>query len=262
MIADNIELLLNPHKETSKPVAQENIVIKEKILETGNPIIETTDWISYQNNWYGFELKYPPNWGKPTSKSVAGGVKWEYRYQFQREKNNAEDFHFGFDVVVYNVKKVKELLNTEEYPTLKSEELKLQEACDKISGHLEENQNYPAEKIHIPPNDNCYNPAFFYSLTRNEYIYNIVPTRKDSTEAINPEEISKDFPEFIVVISTLNLTDIKRPKIQTKINAPIPVAAINVGGRLVCAKKNDHPGYSHKGKGKHLDMECCLDPDA
>jgi hypothetical protein len=30
---------------------------------------------------------------------------------------------------------------------------------------------------------------------------------------------------------------------------------------MVCAKKNDKPGKSNKGKSKHLDMECCLDPD-
>jgi hypothetical protein len=32
-------------------------------------------------------------------------------------------------------------------------------------------------------------------------------------------------------------------------------------GRRVCNHKNDHPSKSNKGKGKHLDMECCLDPD-
>lgn len=32
-------------------------------------------------------------------------------------------------------------------------------------------------------------------------------------------------------------------------------------GRKVCDKKNDHPGKSKQNKGKHMDMECCLDPD-
>jgi len=32
-------------------------------------------------------------------------------------------------------------------------------------------------------------------------------------------------------------------------------------GRRVCNKSNDKPSKSDKGKGKHMDMECCLDPD-
>jgi hypothetical protein len=32
-------------------------------------------------------------------------------------------------------------------------------------------------------------------------------------------------------------------------------------GRKVCGTKNDKPSKSNKNKGKHLDMECCLDPD-
>ncbi len=32
-------------------------------------------------------------------------------------------------------------------------------------------------------------------------------------------------------------------------------------GRMVCNKKNDHPGKSDQNKKKHMDMECCLDPD-
>lgn len=44
--------------------------------------------------------------------------------------------------------------------------------------------------------------------------------------------------------------------------APLPVSAIRVNGKLVCAKKNDKPSVS-KGNnhGIHWDKECCLDPD-
>jgi hypothetical protein len=44
--------------------------------------------------------------------------------------------------------------------------------------------------------------------------------------------------------------------------APSPVSAINVNGRLVCAKKNDTPRVSKENNnGMHWDRECCLDPD-
>lgn len=48
---------------------------------------------------------------------------------------------------------------------------------------------------------------------------------------------------------------------KPKITAPKPVSFRVVGGKMVCAKKNDKPRKSKQHKGKHLDMECCLDPD-
>lgn len=44
-------------------------------------------------------------------------------------------------------------------------------------------------------------------------------------------------------------------------SARLPADFKVVAGRRVCGKSNDHPGKSNKGKGKHMDMECCLDPD-
>lgn len=46
------------------------------------------------------------------------------------------------------------------------------------------------------------------------------------------------------------------------IKAPMPyVYKVDSLGRRVCNKKNDHPGKSKQNKKKHMDMECCLDPD-
>jgi len=113
--------------------------------------------------------------------------------------------------------------------------------------------------------DNCYNPAFFYTLTRDDYIYNIVPIlRWEEEKTIQPKkEIIDGFPEFISMASTFGLIDIKRPKAISKpaISAPMPVwYKKDAAGRFVCAKKNDKPSKSKKNKKKHLDMECCLDP--
>ncbi|HLM83994.1 MAG TPA: hypothetical protein VK254_02155 [Candidatus Bathyarchaeia archaeon] len=34
-----------------------------------------------------------------------------------------------------------------------------------------------------------------------------------------------------------------------------------VHGRKVCRKSHSHPSYSKKGKGNHVDEDCCPDPD-
>ncbi len=49
--------------------------------------------------------------------------------------------------------------------------------------------------------------------------------------------------------------------VRPVISAPYPNSYKKVNGRLICAKKNDHPEKSKKNKKKHMDMECCLDPD-
>lgn len=52
-----------------------------------------------------------------------------------------------------------------------------------------------------------------------------------------------------------------RPVVRPVVAAPYPKSYKKVDGRLVCAKKNDHPSKSKKNKKGHMDMECCLDPD-
>ena len=230
------------------------------------PEIDIADWKAYNNPYYGFEMKYPSDWKKPTAKSPPKGVKWQYRYLFRKSKADENSPYVGFDVVIYNVQKVKEISDTDEFPELKNQEQEPNDTCSLIEGHLFENPNYPAEEIYIPPNDDCYNTDFFYSLTRDEFIYNFIPIIKEGTDSpANPKEgVTKDFPEFFGAASSIDLIDIVRPKpkpLAPKITAPQPVSAIRVGGRLVCAKKNDHPSYSDKTSHKHLDMECCLDPD-
>jgi len=259
--------------------------------------MDMSSWKKYQNLWYGFELKYPESWEKPKERGAPADADWEYRYEFRKKdpgkmenscaeslkqldipgwqlkylfyKKGAEENNpfSGFNMIIYDVEKIKELTNTDEFPAVKNEELKAAGACDQIEGHLWENENYPAEKIHILSDDNCYNSVFFYSLTREKYIYNVVPVLKENLEisADLEKEAIDNFPEFFSIASSFNLVDIKRPKPvlpKPRITPPKPAAAAkNSAGRMVCAKKNDHPGKSNKNKSKHLDMECCLDPD-
>lgn len=269
LLINHRELSLKPTSKISEP---ESGIITERAVqienEAENPTVDTTDWKLYQTQWYGFEIKYPDDWKKPIPKGAVSGAKWEYRYQFRKSVSEENNPYVGFDVVVYNVNKIKELSNTDEFPTVKNEELKNQGICQEIEGHLAENEEYPAEQIYIDFTDDCYNPAYFYTLTRDQYIYNIVPMLAGEEEkTIQTErEIIQNLPEFISASSTFNLIDIKRPKpapAKPKITAPKPIATTkrDAQGRMVCAKKNDHPAKSDKNKKKHLDMECCLDPD-
>jgi len=101
-------------------------------------------------------------------------------------------------------------------------------------------------------------------------LYDIIPVAKDGAEAPEnfEQDVSKNFPEYKEVVSSLKFIPISRPAAKKaapakpRITAPRPVSAKVVNGQLVCAKKNDKPGKSQNGnKPGHMDMECCLDPD-
>ena len=271
------------------------LVTNDDEAEIGKIKTDMGNWKKYPNLWYGFELLYPENWEKPIVQNSPIGADWESRYLFRKKepaeniclenkkpvaianwqwkylfyKKDAEENnpYSGFDVIIYDVEKVKELTNTDELAAVKNEKLQDSTICDQIEGHLTENENYPAEKIHILSDDNCYNSVFFYSLIRERYIYNIVPVLKENSEVSMDleKEAMNNFPEFFSIASSFNLIDIVRPKPippKPRITAPKPIATTKmVNGMRACAKKNDKPSKSDKSKGKHLDMECCLDPD-
>jgi len=242
------------------------------VLDIKNQI-DTQDWILYKNDWYGFELKYPEYLNKPMAKKPTGEEKWEQKIVFSFKNNSDENTFEGFEVLIYDTSKIKELTETDDFPKLKNPELISEKSCFTINNHLLGGDDYSAKKIYIPANDNCYEKVLFFTNNRDKYIYNIIPTiKKGKTEEKigiikDPQqELIENMPEFFVVVSTWRLIDIYRPKpkpiiVKPKITAPMPVSYKKVNGLRVCAKKNDKPGKSKQGKGKHMDMECCLDPD-
>ena len=257
-------LVINFSQPSYKQPEIENIAPAE-IPKLETPVLDTSGWKTYRNDWYGFELKYPEIWDKPLSRNAAKGSKWEYRYEFRRKEAGEKNVPSGFDVVIYSVGKIKELSSTDEFPSFKYE-MNENEICRFITGHMEGKENFSAEEILISPSDKCHNPAFFYSLTRDEYVYNVIAVSQENQgiKTYSKEDMIASFPEFFSAVSSFELIAIKRknpPAAKPKPKAPLPVAAKVVNGRLVCAKKNDHPGESKQNKGKHLDMECCLDPD-
>lgn len=268
-------------KEVSSTESSQEVLGEEVLMQTEEDAVEQekadvvsilekidmSSWVSYQNTWYGIFLKYPNDWKEPIVRKTIAGVDWEQQIQFRFKQTNEENPFEGFDVVVYNVAKVKQLSDTEEYPKLKNEELNNDQNCVTIEGHLLETGDYTAEEIYVPINDDCYNSSLFFSNTRDKYIYNLVPKLKEGIGLSGDpsDEIVNHMPDFFGVASTLQLVDIVRPKpapaLAPKITAPKPVSYKIEGGKMVCAKKKDHPSKSDKKKGKHLDMECCLDPD-
>ncbi|HCU70357.1 MAG TPA: hypothetical protein DIC35_01220 [Candidatus Moranbacteria bacterium] len=241
-------------------------------LKKAESDIDMSDWREHRNDWFGFLIKYPNSWKAPLVQSAARASQWDQKVQFRKAKMEADDSYVGFDVLVYNTSKVAEISDTKEFPLLKNGMAKEEGKCDTIEGHLFETGDYPAEEIYIGTLDDCYEPTLFFTFTKDQYIYNAVPVKKPGLDFLEDQrvEIFSEMPEFFAAVSTLENIDIVRKIVPRKavvkkvISAPKPVVFKKDSlGRRVCNKKNDKPGKSkvnNKGK-RHLDMECCLDPD-
>ncbi|KKP58532.1 MAG: hypothetical protein UR60_C0006G0039 [Candidatus Moranbacteria bacterium GW2011_GWF2_34_56] len=238
-----------------------------KNIEIIQDALDTSQWKEYQSPWYGFKIKYSQNWKAPVVRPYSRFSSAIYRVSFLPNDKESKSSIVGFDVAIYDMSKTKELFQTDEFPKLKDPALQESIQCKNIEGHFLETGDYPAEEIYIPAADDCYKSALFFSVVSGQYIYNIVPKIKEGTILENDlmVEVSDKLPEFFASVSSFENIEIVRPKpkaIAPKITAPKPASyKIDQFGRLVCEKKDDKPSKSNQGKGKHLDMECCLDPD-
>ncbi|KKR19882.1 MAG: hypothetical protein UT50_C0027G0009 [Candidatus Moranbacteria bacterium GW2011_GWA2_39_41] len=255
--------------ETGKTAILSEEIIAEEVHAVQG-LFNIDQWKDYRSQWYGFEIKYPETWSNPITHAAVSGSNWEYKYQFNKKNINDLDVYAGFDLIVYNLAKTKEISNTDEFPSIKNSELISSGQCQDTSVNLIETGDYPAEEIYVPQSDECYNSTLFFSFTRGEYIYNLVPFAQPGVVTLgDPQvEIMDNFPEFFAVASSLKTIDIVRPKPvvvapkpKPKAFAPMPLSFKRTSNGLECAHKNDQPSKSKQNKSKHLDMECCLDPD-
>lgn len=244
---------------------------EEQELFTGGTVLEpidTTAWDTYQNKWYGFEIHHPDAWKNNTQYKTATekSAVYETIYKFRKNGESGGDVFEGYDVKMYPVKKVKGVESTND---IHKKEGAPEDAdnCPQIS----EEMNFGPEeglyfkKVSVKEGNPCWEPAYFFSLTKGGYIYNIVPAVGEGGQRFSdPEkETARTFPEYKEAVNSFKFIPIVRPqpKPKPKITAKRPVSAKVVGGKLVCAKKNDKPRKSKKNKPGHLDLECCLDPD-
>ncbi len=243
---------------------------EEEKMFTGETIaepIDATGWDIYQNKWYGFEIKHPDSWKNNTQYKTATekSAVYETIYKFRKDGEEDGDVYVGYDVKIYPLKKVQ---SVEETNDVRRKENVPEDAgeCDISEEADSESGDVSPQKVSIDGNNSCYEPAYFYNVTKGNYIYNIVPAVGKSGERFsNPEkETTRRFPEYKEAVDSFKPVSVARPqpKLKPRITARRPVAAKIVGGKLICAKRNDHPRKSRNGnKPGHLDLECCLDPD-
>lgn len=254
---------------TKEPSAPPSEAEKKFIGETVMEPVDTSGWDTYRNQWYGFEIRHPDSWtGMQYKTSTTKNSSYETVYKFRKDASGESDPYVGFDVAIYSTRKVKSIQQTDDL--IKKEDAPEDTSNCRFSEELilgEEKNVF--QKVSVKQGDACFEPTYFFSATKDNYSYDIIPVAKEGADIpADPEQdVNKNFPEYREVASSIKFIPVVRPAAvkaapaKPKITARRPVAAKVVGGKLVCAKKNDKPRKSKKNKPGHMDMECCLDPD-
>ncbi|MBD3244794.1 MAG: hypothetical protein GF335_02260 [Candidatus Moranbacteria bacterium] len=259
-------------KNSSNEKARKNLVALNKKyqrtkdiakIETSRAKISNTDqWQNYTNKWYGYQIKYPKNYNKPKIlKSNPSAFNYEKIYRFEKNSQNNNSSFQGFDITIYNKKTSKDIASTDQIIS-KSQKAKNQDfLVNNIVALSAKNDNYKFYEVNVSKNNDCFEPNYFFSFDRGNYIYNVSAILKKghSYQASPKKQLIDEMPEIFQIASSLEFIKIVRPKPKPK--APKPHGAKKVNGKYVCAKKNDKPSVSKKNPKGHMDMQCCLDPD-
>jgi hypothetical protein len=213
------------------------------------------DWEVFKNDQYGFSVKYPPGWEYAIETPDDSTSKYKNKISFRYKPGINRDMK-GLDIYIYEGEEFSDPVFTNNI-TRKS--LKINpEICSRFNDVTVGENNYPAKEIYIL-NDPCFKNAYFYSLTKDKYIYNIVPLPASGFNSLSydgKKEIGLYFPDFFNILSTFSFEEAKKPGARAVI---IPHRVFVA--KDSCAKKNDHPQKSNQGKGLHIDEDCCIDPD-
>ncbi|MFA6285699.1 MAG: hypothetical protein WC643_04215 [Parcubacteria group bacterium] len=254
------------NKESSVPPSEAE---KKFIGETISEPVDTSGWDTYRNQWYGFEIKHPDSWTNMQYKTATTkNALYETIYKFRKDSSGENDPYIGFNVAIYSTRRAGSAEQTNDMQK-NNDAPEDMSSCQFSEDVTIGEENNAFQKVSVGKDNACFEPTYFFSTKRGNYLYNIIPVAKDGTEMIaNPEQdVNKNFPEYKEAVASLKFIPMTKPSVKAvpskpRISAKRPVSAKIAGGRLVCAKKNDHPGKSQNGnKPGHMDMECCLDPD-
>lgn len=237
--------------------------------------VDQSAWTTYRNAWYGFTIAHPAQWQARQVGKTADKNRAIYRVRFTPPATPLKEHDTtsatssspqnGFEVAVYDLRTTPQVTDTDEYPQAKTVSADQTATCQPLVGRLFETGDYPAEEFYVPFDDPCFDTALFYMLVDGQYMYTIVPFVDDANMGDPMVTVTDRVPEYFAAVSRFENVDIVRPKpkpVVPAVNAPMPAWYVHdAAGRKVCAKKNDKPGKSKTNKKKHMDMECCLDPD-
>ncbi|MBM3255979.1 MAG: hypothetical protein FJZ04_00710 [Candidatus Moranbacteria bacterium] len=246
---------------------------QEITVDLPNVPDDTASWKTYQDAATKFSVKYIPRWDEPKV-DTGSGKKYERKITFSNGLDAASEQFKGFEVYVYNANlypgpaKTGNLVPKEDtYQKNRCDQLEFPEA---VVGE----GDYPAQEVEVDSQNRCFGEAYFFSVTRGGYTYNIVPLVNFKGD--NPfgggkkSEVILGFPKFFEILSTVVIPEPEKSKAEEPTKPTVSQKVIKKAvepkpkrvlvSKASCAKKN-HKGKKSKTKGRHMDEDCCMDPD-
>jgi len=230
---------------------------------------DTVNWKTYQDSETKFSVKYPDRWDDPEVTSQGkSGTKYLRKISFDNGLESHDKSYKGFEVFVYDSEKFPSPVNTDSLIAKNSGTFQT-DNCDKaefLEASIGEG-GYPAQEVDIWNDNKCFQEAYFFSVTKGGYTYNIVPKIGNIENPIGggmkPGIISA-FPKFFEITSTIVLPE-EEKKIVEEDDKPAVVKKAPPRRVLKsmgsCRHKNDKPRKSKTKKHRHMDEDCCMDPD-
>lgn len=227
---------------------------------------DTASWKTYNDQTIGFSIKYSDSWPNPKIEKASGGSKFLQKLTFSNGLDNKNSQYQGFEVFIYDSKKFSGPVGTDNLK-LKDSAISPDDCGKAEFGEATfGEESYPGQEVDIDSTDKCFEKTYFFSLTRGGYTFNILPETAQGTNPISEEskaDIIAAFPKFFEILSTIvvkekkeEIADGEKPIVK---KATPPRRVLAPLGR--CPHKNDHPRKSRTKKHRHMDEDCCMDPD-
>jgi hypothetical protein len=223
----------------------------------------TADWKAYENQKYHFFVKYPKDWQNARESYAGKGENYLLKISFDEEGVSGASGGKGFDVFIYSAVKFPGPIGTDNLKE-KTEDISSGE-CPRFYDITLGKKGYPAKEVNVSLDNPCFEETFFYSLTKGGYTYNIVPRQNKNKIILTGEDelrMAETYAQFYDVVSTLDLAPVggvaQLPKKVFQQVAAAPQVRYTSGKK--CAHPERKPSKSDT-KGKHMDEDCCPDPD-